>query len=61
MECLFQKREVAYQLAQTLAGKDMTESVLPTYADNQKKALELIEVYETNLAGGKMKKDVFWG
>lgn len=61
MECLFKKREVAYQLAQSLAGKEVTERVLPTYEDNQKKAMDLIELYKSNLVDGKLQKDVFWG
>jgi hypothetical protein len=52
---------MAYRLAQKLAGKDATEKVLPYYEDNQKKAMDLIELYKSNVAGGKLKKDVFWG
>ena len=61
MECLFNKREMAYQMAQKLAGREATEKALPYYKESQKKAMEMIELYKSNVAGDKLKKDVFWG
>ena len=49
------------QTAIKLAGKDAAEKVFPYYEDNKKKALELVDLYQGNVAGDKLKKDVFWG
>ena len=61
MECAVAKRDIAYQTATQLAGKDSVEKVFPKYEENKKKALDLIELYKNNAAGGKLSKDVFWG
>jgi hypothetical protein len=61
MKCLVNKREEAMQVAIKLAGKEATTKVFPYYEDNKKKATELIELYQGNVAGDKLKKDVFWG
>jgi hypothetical protein len=61
MECAVLKRDYAYQISQNLAGKDDCEKVFPKYEENKKKALDLIELYKNNAAGGKLNKDAFWG
>mmetsp|Transcript_41390 Transcript_41390/g.99139 ORF Transcript_41390/g.99139 Transcript_41390/m.99139 type:complete len:144 (-) Transcript_41390:1288-1719(-) len=61
MKCLIEKRDVAMQTAIKLAGKDAAEKVFPYYEENKKKALELVDLYQGNVAGDKLKKDVFWG
>jgi hypothetical protein len=61
MECMLQKREEAYQLAVKLAGKEKVDTVLPYYEENRNKAMDLINVYKSNVEGEKPKKDVFWG
>lgn len=61
MECAVAKREYAYETAVQLAGKDAVDKVLPKYEESMQKAAELIALYKDNAAGGKLKKDVFWG
>jgi hypothetical protein len=58
MECLFNKREQAMQIAVQLAGKEKCDTVFPYYDDSRKKALELLELYKNSR---EEKKDVFWG
>ena len=61
MECSIAKRENAMKIAEKLAGKAAVEKVFPQYEENKKKALDLISMYKSNAAGGKLNKDVFWG
>ena len=61
MECALMKKDYAYQIAESLAGKDAVAKVFPKYKDSKQKALDLIEIYKNNAAGGKLKKDTFWG
>lgn len=61
MKCLVNKREQAFQTAVKLAGKEATEKAFPYYEDSKKKAMDLIELYQGNVAGDKLKKDSFWG
>jgi len=61
MECLVNKREKAMEVAIKLAGKEKCEKVFPYYEDSKDKAMELIDVYKSNVEGGKRKKDAFWG
>lgn len=62
MECAVLKRDYAYSTAQNLAGKAATDRVFPKYEESKKKALDLIELYKNNAAGGKLNKDTpFWG
>ena len=61
MECAVARREFAYQTAQQLAGRDAVDRVLPNYEENRTKAMEHIELYKKNVAGGKWNKDAFWG
>mmetsp|Transcript_15833 Transcript_15833/g.36658 ORF Transcript_15833/g.36658 Transcript_15833/m.36658 type:complete len:101 (-) Transcript_15833:293-595(-) len=58
LECLFSKRETAYQLAVKLAGKEQCEKVFPYYEDNKKKALDMIKVYKDASAENS---GPFWG
>ena len=39
--------------AELLAGKDAVEKTFPYYDEKKQKALELIEIYKNNVAGGK--------
>ena len=61
LECAVAKREYAYETAVQLAGKDAVDKVLPKYEESMSRAHELISLYKENAAGGKIKKDVFWG
>jgi len=61
LECAVARREYAYETAVQLAGKDAVDKVLPNYEESMSRASELIAVYKENAAGGKIKKDVFWG
>jgi hypothetical protein len=61
MECTVVKRDNAFKIAEKLAGKEACEKVFPKYEENKKNALALIDMYKQNAAGGKLKKDVFWG
>eukprot|EP00428_Durinskia_dybowskii_P025544 CAMPEP_0170247968 /NCGR_PEP_ID=MMETSP0116_2-20130129/23775_1 /TAXON_ID=400756 /ORGANISM="Durinskia baltica, Strain CSIRO CS-38" /LENGTH=94 /DNA_ID=CAMNT_0010498853 /DNA_START=129 /DNA_END=413 /DNA_ORIENTATION=+ len=61
LECAVAKREYAYETAAHIAGKEEVNKVLPKYEESIQKAKELIALYKDNAAGGKLKKDVFWG
>ena len=55
------KREYAYETAAHIAGKEEVNKILPKYEESIEKAKELIALYKSNAAEGKLKKDVFWG
>lgn len=55
------RREYAYETAVELAGKNAVDKVLPNYEESMQKTADLISLYKENAAGGKIKKDVFWG
>jgi hypothetical protein len=61
MECTVAKRDDAMKVAEKLAGKAACGKVFPKYEENKKKALDLIAMYKTNAADGKLNKSVFWG
>jgi hypothetical protein len=61
LECAVAKREYAYQTAVELSGKSAVDATLPNYEESMKKAADLIDLYKNNAAGGKSKKEVFWG
>lgn len=61
MDCAVAKREFAYETAVQISGKDAVNKVLPKYEETIQKTKDLIALYKDNAAGGKLKKDVFWG